>query len=144
MSQRFWSKAETVESGCHEWQSTLHRSGYGKFWLNGRQAYAHRIAWELVNGRAPEGMRVLHRCDNRRCVNPEHLFLGTDRDNVRDMHSKGRAWGRRKLTNGAVKNVLAMLASGQSQQQIANAVGVSQITVSRIKLGRRQYLSQIL
>jgi hypothetical protein len=78
-------------AGCWEWTGALHRNGYGAFKLrDGRQMLAHRFAWELANGAVPEGLNVLHQCDNRRCVRPDHLFVGTQRENIRDMVAKGR------------------------------------------------------
>lgn len=141
---RFLRKVKPVESGCHEWQSTLSKQGYGKFWFDGVQVPAHRMAYQLFAGEIPEGMMVCHRCDNPKCVNPEHLFIGTQQDNVRDMWAKGRGIGRRVLTNAHVKAIQALLADGRiSQQRIASVVGISQVTVSRIKLGHRQYLARI-
>jgi hypothetical protein len=138
-TQRFAQYVKPMESGCHEWQSTIRRDGYGSFWFAKRQALAHRVAYVLLVG-DPGELRVLHRCDNRRCVNPDHLFLGTDRDNVRDMVSKGRHWGRRKVTNEALSVIRARLSAGVSQQAIADEFGIQQTTVSRIKLGQRAYL----
>ena len=63
---------------------------YGGFWLDGRMRYAHRVAWEVFVGEIPPGMNVLHRCDNPPCCNPDHLFLGTQKDNVHDMMAKDR------------------------------------------------------
>jgi len=84
-------------------ESPFHRTptGYAMLGRKGRKLYAHRVAWEEANGPIPEGMCVLHRCDNPPCVNPEHLFLGTHRDNTQDMLAKGRgsnigSWGRAK------------------------------------------------
>ena len=75
---------------CIEWQGSRDRQGYGKAWKNGANARAHRVAWEEANGPIPEGMCVLHHCDNPPCINPDHLFLGTRGDNARDMVKKGR------------------------------------------------------
>lgn len=75
---------------CWEWTAARHPSGYGTFYFNGKWSRAHRTAWELANGPIPEGLLVLHRCDNPPCVNPRHLWLGTDADNTRDMIAKGR------------------------------------------------------
>lgn len=83
-------------SGCWNWTLQKDRIGYGrlKVQLGARDKFrftsAHRYAFELWKGPIPEGMNVLHRCDNRACCNPDHLFLGTQQDNMRDMHAKGR------------------------------------------------------
>lgn len=77
--------------GCWLWTGALYRLGYGHAYLLGKQQLAHRIAWILAFGEIPQGMLVCHRCDVRNCVNPEHLFLGTHKDNTRDMLRKGRA-----------------------------------------------------
>lgn len=139
--QGFSERVEVVQSGCHEWRSSLHRDGYGKALHEGKTVSAHRLAYLLFVGEIPDGLCVLHRCDNRKCVNTEHLFLGTYRDNVIDMHAKGRAVGRRKLSDESVRRIQSLLASGHTQQSIADEIGISQITVSRIKLGQRRYLS---
>lgn len=83
-------------SGCWNWLRTKDRLGYGRLKVqlgsrvNFRTTSAHRYAYELWTGPIPKRMCVLHSCDNRGCCNPEHLFLGTQRDNMRDMHAKGR------------------------------------------------------
>ena len=130
-----------VESGCHEWQSKLDKGGYGQFTLGtGRHVRAHRYAWMIAYGEIPEGKLVCHHCDNPRCVNPEHLFIGTYSDNAKDMVAKGRAWGRRKLTNKEVKHVKGLLRNGHfSQDFIARMYGVDQTTISRIALDRTDY-----
>jgi len=86
---------------CFEWRGGK-SEGYGRKHFNGRTQFTHRIAWEWANGPIPEGMCVLHTCDNRACCNPNHLFLGTKGDNARDMCSKGRHANQVKAhcTNG--------------------------------------------
>ncbi len=86
----FWSKVDCSGDGCWEWQRGRMKAGYGETWHNKRVTYTHRLAWEYTNGPIPNGLKVLHSCDNRACCRPEHLFLGTDADNVRDMIAKGR------------------------------------------------------
>jgi hypothetical protein len=134
-TQRFLSKVKQMQSGCHEWQSTLHRDGYGKFYYEGKQMQAHRVAYELFNSNT-NGLWVLHKCDNRKCVNPEHLFLGTSQDNISDMDAKNRRGTRTKLTEAQANEIRKMLDERYSQEYIASKFGIDQTTVSRVKLNK--------
>ena len=89
LSHRFWSKVARG-AGCWAWQASRDRHGYGRFGLDGHVEYAHRVAWVLTRGAIPQGLRVLHRCDNPPCCNPAHLYLGTPAQNTADMISRGR------------------------------------------------------
>lgn len=95
IAERFWEKTHWSSGGCWEWTAACYPNGYGHFMrVKHKVVLAHRMAYELANGSIPEGLLVLHRCDNRRCVRPDHLWVGTQSDNMRDMHTKGRC-GRR-------------------------------------------------
>lgn len=90
----FWAKVIKGD-GCWEWVGGVTSAGYGSFCADGEFINAHRFSWKLHFGPIPDGKHVLHKCDNRRCVRPVHLFLGTNDDNIRDRISKGRPGGRR-------------------------------------------------
>ena len=140
---RYWSKVDCSAGlfACWLWVAALDRDGYGKIWLNGCNIRSHRVAWELVHGSIPEGMRVLHTCDNPACCQPLHLFLGTDADNVRDKTLKGRqARGHKigvsKLTEDQVKTIREQYAKGQSQSSIARDYNVTQSAIFYIVRGK--------
>ena len=87
--ERFYSKIEESDN-CWLWKGAIQSKGYGSFSIDKKTYLAHRISYEIHHGEIPNGMLVLHKCDNRRCVNPDHLFLGTAQDNYDDMVAKGR------------------------------------------------------
>lgn len=87
---RFWSKVEKTDT-CWIWGGNKNQDGYGLFYpLSKKTAQAHRFSWSLINGPVPDGLYVCHKCDNPSCVNPDHLFVGTQTDNMRDCKNKGR------------------------------------------------------
>jgi hypothetical protein len=134
-------------TGCWEWQRHRNNYGYGKLTVAGRGVYAHRLAYELCNSPIPGGMDLLHRCDNPRCINPDHLSVGTRSDNMKDCSRKGRARipmpvlrgtanGAAKLSETDVVAIRRLLAKKWTQQAIADRFGVPQSQISNIKRGR--------
>lgn len=88
----FWSYVDkTAPNGCWKWLGSWSGEDYGIFGVNGKLKRVHRISWILVNGAIPDGLDILHKCDNRRCLNPDHLFIGTHQDNMTDKSEKYRA-----------------------------------------------------
>lgn len=142
--ERFWAKVEKTD-GCWLWTAkSKDKDGYGLFHAPRRMVRAHRLSWELAAGESPGKALVCHRCDNPACVRPDHLFLGTARDNFRDCLAKGRYSPKgtgnaaAKLSEEDVSKVRNLYATGQwSQQAIADIFGVTQTTVSTIVLGKR-------
>lgn len=120
---------------CHIYDGPLHKSGYGLgSKTNGKAVRAHRAAWITANGPIPDGLWVLHHCDQRDCVNPEHLFLGTLLDNNADRDRKGR--NASKLTAEQVVAIRRRRAAGETQQSIADDFGVSRPLISMIASGK--------
>ena len=126
-----------AESGCIEWTGSLTKSGgYGQLSVNGMPKRAHRVAYELVHGQIPNRFLVCHYCDNPKCINVDHLFLGTHADNIRDCISKGRA---RKFSKLAAEDIIEMRAlhrAGVPIRQIAIARNLVYITVYYAVTGR--------
>jgi hypothetical protein len=138
-TERFMAKVEVVESGCAEWRAALHRDGYGKFTFGRKTIAAHKAAWLIFRGEVPAGKWVLHTCDNRKCVNLDHLYLGTPSDNVRDKIERCAWWGRMKTPREQVDQAIAMYATGRfSQQQIGDMLGIRQTQVSRYVRGQQR------
>lgn len=143
--ERFWSKVDVGElDECWEWLAGKDRNDYGQFWVRRGLWQAHRVAWVLTYGPIPEGLFVCHHCDNSSCVNPYHLFLGTNADNVADSARKGRRAkgeknGSSKLTKEEVLDIRDLYATGEwTQQELADEFGVSNPAISYL-LSRRTW-----
>ena len=124
VSARFWMSVTKDESGCWLW-TVAANGGYGHLKRAGKRLLAHRVSWEIHNGAIPDGLWVLHRCDNPPCVNPAHLFLGTPGDNVLDCVSKGRARkkGRGVMSDSELAIISAAMERGEGKLKIARALG---------------------
>lgn len=136
---RFFSQLIQVDD-CLEWPGAIDTRGYGHF-RSGRQIVrAHRAAFESAFGAIPHGAHVLHKCDNRRCCNPEHLRLGTHAENMADMVSKGRSHKPSGESNGRAllsdADVSAIRADPRGTRTIAKDYPVSRSAIQRIKTGR--------
>ena len=129
---RFICKYVIVDSGCYEWTASLHKMGYGKFQTNGKTETAHRISYRLFVGEIPKNLCVLHTCDNRKCVNPKHLFLGTHLENMADMRSKNRGAIKTNITEEIANLIFEYKKLGQSQQSIGDSLGIHQTIVSKV------------
>lgn len=142
---RFWSKVD--KSGeCWVWigarfQNRWGKPTYGMCVVQGKVRTAHRYSWEIANGPIPPGLMVLHSCDNQRCVRPDHLSLGTHRQNmdeavVRGSMRRGSEQHSARLTSDDVRAIRLRLASGDHQRAIASAYGVTQAAIHFINIGR--------
>jgi hypothetical protein len=133
--ERFWSKVKKdTEDKCWPWIGARSQrgKGYGEYFLGGKLCQAHRIAWGFAKGEIPEGMCILHKCDNRACVNPNHLFVGTHSDNIVDMVKKGRCYNR-KVTDETVREIRK---SNLSSTKAAQIYGVCPAHIRKIRLRR--------
>jgi predicted XRE-type DNA-binding protein len=136
---RFLDKIEIDDqTGCWNWTAGKWGKGYGQFSVSGRPMSAHRFSYQHFVGEIPDGLDVLHSCDNPGCVNPEHLWLGTNEDNIADKVSKGRSGvgsdnPNAKITAETVLVIRELVGSGQvKQSEIADQLGLSRQGVSDI------------
>ncbi len=135
------------QTGCWLWTGSLNWNGYGYFYPGPgrtvRVERAHRASWRLFCGMIPEGFLVLHRCDIRRCVNPDHLYLGTTQDNTNDRDSRGRHWvrsgedhGMSKLTAAKVREIRATVGYWGVKRRLAKRFKVSESLICSIRNGK--------
>lgn len=148
----FWSKVAIGKPDeCWNWLGYRMPRGQGQIRFKGRTRLAHRVAYHIQHGEIATGLNVCHLCDNPSCVNPAHLFLGTQKENIADMISKGRqrfskkgesrcageSNGCAKLTADAVRSIRTRAARGERQPSIARDFGITNKTVSKIVLRQR-------
>lgn len=135
VADRFWLKVQKTNT-CWLWVGAISAAGYGQLSIGHQKPdYAHRVSWILHYGALPDGAFVCHHCDNPRCVRPDHLFLGTPKDNIQDMvlkdrHSRGERRRNHKLTDTAVR---VIRRSRLSNVALAKRYGVSPSTVSNAR-----------
>lgn len=128
------------ECGCWLWTGHLNNAGYGRISINGKQRVVSRAAYEAYKGIDPGSLFVCHKCDTRSCINPDHLFLGDNRDNVRDMYRKGRRSQLGSRNGNALlteAQVLHIINSDAPRKQLATDFGLSVSAVDGIKTGVR-------
>ncbi len=138
--KRILEKIDIQENGCWIFKSTNHL-GYGRFWFNKREQVAHRVTWQIYKGEIPEGLLVLHKCDNPSCCNPEHMFLGTQKDNIQDAIKKERfdicrrPPIRYKLRYEDVIKIKELYKDGVPQTKLKDLFSVSFGCISKIVSG---------
>lgn len=145
---RYWAKVQRSGTDeCWLWLAFINPSGYGMIRIGRRMELSNRVSWTITNGPIPDGLHVLHRCDVRACCNPQHLFLGTNSDNIADKVRKGRSsfphpskQGERhhfaKLTAEAVAAIRSTDMSFGSGRRLAEEYGVSPATITNIRKGK--------
>lgn len=137
--KRFLSKVKPATSGCWEWQGGKNEHGYGMFFLSpkARTQKAHRIAWEFFRGPIPDGGCVLHSCDNPPCVNPDHLWIGTKKQNSKDMVKKGRSTSGVKNSQSKItEDIVRIIRTDcRTYRKISAHYGICPSQVCEIKKG---------
>ena len=134
LEERLMTKIRKSKSGCWNWFGATDTNGYGVITAHPTVKRASRASYEHFKGPIPEGMIIRHTCDNKKCINPEHLILGSKRDNMLDAMERGQF---RPTSSFTAKDILAIRSDPRTQTAIAQAYGVTQSTISRIMNGRR-------
>lgn len=139
----FWKRVDMPSLfSCWDWMGPRNYDDYGLVKRKGKTLRCHRVSWEYIYGDIPNGLWVLHCCDNPKCCNPVHLFLGTHKDNMRDMTEKNRGTrgersGLSKLTIDDVFEIFTLREKGLSHQRIADRFPVKKAQITRILNGQR-------
>lgn len=135
--ERFWAKVDKAGE-CWIWTGWQRGKGYGGFETeSGTKVSAHRYSYEMAFGPVPAGLHVCHRCDNPPCVRPEHLFAGSNGDNMKDMYRKGRRIARPTERPAYVQTIFHLRSLGRTHGEIATSVGMSRTGVGKILRGER-------
>jgi hypothetical protein len=134
--ERLTSNAKQEENGCWNWQK-FKKNGYGVSSLNGKVEQAHRASWTTFVGEIPDGMQINHKCNNRACINPDHLYIGTQKQNMDDMKNANRANPAKGESSGMAKlkeeDVFLIRKSKDSRKKLAEQFGVSLSLINAVK-----------
>jgi hypothetical protein len=148
LEERFWEKVDFKgKDECWEWKGGCFSDGYGSFKIDGKTIRSHRISYELSKGEIPKSLFVCHTCDNPKCVNPNHLFLGTNKDNLQDAVKKGRiATGDRNGTHTHPEKVARGELSGMSKLTESQVLEIRKIyavgNITQLELARTYGMSK--
>lgn len=121
---------------CWDWCGNIASNGYGRIIYQYKQYSTHRLSWEIHNGKIPEGMFVCHHCDNKKCVNPNHLFIGTCKDNVQDYITKFDHIGNKKLSQHEVLEIIRLRKEGKSERRLSKIFKISRSSIRNILHGK--------
>ncbi len=142
LKDRFYEKIEKQNNGCWYWKGGQDKRGYGNIWLNGKPEGVHRASYLIHKGEVPKGLCVCHSCDTPKCVNPDHLFLGTSKENRADMFKKGRQnipfgdnHAYAKLTAWDIPIIRDTYKAGFLMREIGGYFGVNKNTVRDVIRG---------
>lgn len=147
LREKFWSRVDKTpglgpDGDCWEWRGHIDEGGYGRFPFAGKRRIAHRLSWIMETGANTGGLHVCHACDNRSCVRPSHLWLGTDADNTADMIAKGRfrhvsgvSHPSALVNDASVVLIRERYARGETQRAIAEDYGLDRTTIGCIVRG---------
>lgn len=141
---RLWRRVKRGKrSACWEWRGSWATNGYGRMRVGSKIMSVHRVAWEVTNGPVPDGLFVCHKCDNKLCCNPRHLFIGTAADNNADRDRKGRTRAPKgenhphsKLTLAQVRVIKERIKAGESSALLAYQYAVTRNAINQIKWGK--------
>lgn len=129
--ERMSQYIEETDSGCTRWHGAKDQDGYAMFWYDGRTRHASRALWETCHGPIPEGLIILHTCDNTECLELTHLRLGTPKDNSQDALQKGRLDPHRKVDTEIIQTINMMRKTGYSRREIMRALNIGSTTFYR-------------
>jgi hypothetical protein len=135
LARRFWMRVDKKDASCWEWLGAKDGKGYGTIRSSRKRLLAHRVSYLLHNGNITIGKVICHSCDNKLCVNPAHLFEGTQKDNVYDAVKKGIIPNSEKLTDNQKSMIVSRLDLGVKQKDVAKEFNVSQSLISIVKRG---------